>query len=543
MATLSNALNLVKNEDRHEMTEKLNARSFFFYLLMLGIVFSIGSLLKGGLFVDQHEGDMLHLIDITLRMADGEWPHIDFVTPLGSLAFLPFSTLVSAGLGVGQAFLWGQVFFAALVLPMVWWVGVSRLTALQAYGLGGAVMIMSLALIYGNTDPYVSMSMHYNRWAWALAFLAIPVAIIRPKRQFFWADGAVLGLAMAFFAFGKITYAVALAPGLIFALSMTRQWKAMGFGVVVFASVAVLLTIAAGPAIWGAYLGDLRLVSGTVIRPRAGESLISLLFSPKFVMAHAILLASIVMLRQSEHAGIGAMIAVFAPGFVFVCYQNYGNDPKWLLILALILVGLGPDVKLKALGIAAALLIAPSFVNMGFSTFRHAMHNENRFMAVSQGSLDDIHTMTARDTRMQVGQSIVFEGAEFASLNELAGRSLPPEINGREFPRCLLQLGLLTSMRAIAQDIEASGLARGKSIFTADTFGSYWLFGDIERTQNAAPWYYGRLSGFDEAELIVVPTCAITPRAVKSVIDDIAARGVGLREIRNTEFYTLFEKL
>ncbi len=475
------------------MTKKLSSSRFFLYLLMLGVVLAAASLLKGGFFVDQHEGDMLHLIDITLRMADGEWPHIDFVTPLGSLAFLPFSTLVAAGMGVGHAFLWGQVLFAALVLPMVWWVGVSRLDRMQAYGFGAVVMITTLALIYGNTDPYVSMSMHYNRWAWALAFVAIPVAVLRPNRRQPFADGMILGLAMAFFTFGKITYAVALAPGLVLALVLTRQWRALVIGSLVFFGVGTLLTLAAGPAIWAAYLGDLQLVSSTDIRPRAGESLMSLLFSPKFILAHAILLAAIVLLRQGASTELGMILAVLAPGFVFICYQNYGNDPKWLAIVALLLIGLKRDQKLTLLGAAAALLIAPSFVNMGFSNFRHALHNEGKFMAVSDGPLADIHTMRVRDTRLQVGRSVLFDEPEFASLNEIAGRPDAPQINGRTFPRCLVQLGLLTSMRAIAQDLDASGLAVGKSVFTADTFGSYWLFGDTPRTAKAAPWYYGKL--------------------------------------------------
>ena len=524
------------------MINNLTGRSFFFYLLMLGVVLGVAPLLKGGFYVDQHEGDMLHLIDITLRMAAGEWPHIDFVTPLGSLAFLPFSTLVASGMGVGAAFLWGQVFFAALVLPMVWWVGVSRLNALQCYVLGTAVMVTALALIYGNTDPYVSMSMHYNRWAWALAFVAVPIAAVNSQRESVWADGVILGLAVAFFAFGKITFAVALAPGLVIALVLTKQWRGMAIGIGTFFAVAAILTFIAGPSVWPAYFADLKLVSGTDIRPRAGESWMSLLFSPKFLVAHAVLLGAIVALRQSASAQLGGIIAAFAPGFIFICYQNYGNDPKWLVILAVLLLGVRTHANFKMLGFAAGLLIAPSFANMAYSPFRHALQSEARFSAISNGPLNDIYTLTVRDTRVQVGQPIIFESEAFAHLNDLANRPKNPIINGEEFPPCLLQLGLLTSMRTIAEDIEKSGLAEGKSIFTADTFGSFWLFGGIQRAAHVAPWYYGGLSGFDETALVLVPKCTITPRAMKSVISDIEASGIKLKEIRRTKLYVLYEK-
>ena len=541
MSISFNELYLAKNEDGHEMNDKLAARRFFFYLLMLGMVLGVAPLIKGGFFVDQHEGDMLHLIDITLRMANGEWPHIDFVTPLGSLAFMPFAVLVNAGMGVGAAFLWGQVFFAALVLPMIWWVGVSRLNLVQSYLLGGAVMITALALIYGNTDPYVSMSMHYNRWAWALAFIVVPVATLVPERRIPLADGVILGLAMAFFAFGKITYGVALAPGLVLALILTQQWRAMFFGIMTFFAIMAAITIAAGAAIWPAYLSDLQLVSTTDIRPRAGESWISLLFSPKFIVAHAILFAAIVLLRRSAFAKAGLILAVFAPGFVFICYQNYGNDPKWLAVLAVLLLSTKFDAKLKIIGLIAAVLIAPSFANMAFSPMRHAMQREAGFTAISSAPLHDIHTMTVRDTRIQTGQSLIFETTEFSSLNNLADRPTPPQINGKEFPSCLLQLGLLTAMRSIARDLEVAGFIE-KKIFTADTFGSFWLFADLKRIKGVAPWYYGNLSGFDNADLVLVPRCAITPRAVKSVISDIENAGVELYQVRETELYTLYEK-
>ena len=45
------------------------------------------SMWRGQLLVGKHEGDMLHLLEIVFRMADGEWPHLDFMTPIGFMAF------------------------------------------------------------------------------------------------------------------------------------------------------------------------------------------------------------------------------------------------------------------------------------------------------------------------------------------------------------------------------------------------------------------------------------------------------------------------
>lgn len=523
--------------------ETLGGRKFLVYILSLAIVLAGVGAMKGGLYVDQHEGDMLHLIDIVFRMAAGQTPHLDFMTPLGSLAFLPFSTLVAQGVGIGTALVWGQIAFAALVLPMVWWVAYSRLNTAQAYLMATAVIVTSLAFIYGNTDPFVSMSMHYNRWAWALAFVAVPVAVFAPRHNAVWFDGLILGLAMSFFIFGKITYGVALAPGLIVGLLLTRQFKALSAGVCVVVFVALVMTLSSGFDVWIAYLNDLKLVSGTDIRPRAGESWLSLLFSPKFILVHAVLLGAIIWLRQGEDKDLGAMLAVFAPGFAFIAYQNYGNDPKWLILVALIMLGRLQDTNRLALAGAALLFIGPSFVNMGFSPLRHVLQNERGFVAAFEmAQHDDFHTIKSRDQRIQVGQPLLFGEAEFDHLNQLAGHAEFPTIEETEFPPCLLQLGLLTSMRSIAADLDGQGISASK-IFTADTFGSFWMFTNAEPTPNAAPWYYGGLSGFEDATHVLVPICAITPRAVKSAITDIKNRGVTLKEVRKTELYVLYEKV
>ena len=522
---------------------KLNGRNFLVYILSLAVLLGGVGVMKGGLFVDQHEGDMLHLIDIVLRMSAGQVPHIDFMTPLGSLAFLPFSILVERGMGVGSALVWGQIAFAALVLPMLWWVCVSRLNTAQAYILATATVVTSLALIYGNTDPYVSMSMHYNRWAWALAFVVVPIAVFRPTLQFSIADGLILGLAMSFFAFGKITYAVALAPGLILALAITRQWRAMTIGIAVFLAIAAAMTLSSGIELWTSYIADLRLVSSTDIRPRAGESWMSLLFSPKFILAHAVLVGTIVLLRQHEKEELGAMLAIFAPGFVFIAYQNYGNDPKWLVLIAVIALAGSIDPKRLAVAIVALVLIGPSIVNMAFSPVRHALAQEARFTpALVPDQHADFQTLTVRDRRIQVGQPVIFESSEFAALNDLAEWPDFAAIGDTDFPPCLLQLGLMTSMRAIAADLAEQGVAVDK-VFTADTFGSFWMFTEGAPLAQSAPWYYGQLSGFEQADFVLVPICAITPRARKSAIAEIAGRGVELRQLRTTDLYVLYEKV
>ena len=91
------------------------------------------TLAKGGFYIGKHEGDTLHLLQIVLREARGQWPHLDFQTPIGVLATAPVALFVRLGAGVGHAILYAQILLAAIALPAIWWVASSRFAGVWAY--------------------------------------------------------------------------------------------------------------------------------------------------------------------------------------------------------------------------------------------------------------------------------------------------------------------------------------------------------------------------------------------------------------------------
>ena len=98
-------------------------------------------------------------------------------------------------------------------------------------------------------------------------------------------------------------------------------------------------------------------------------------------------------------------------------------------------------------------------------------------------------------------------------------------------------------MRDVAADLRAAGLDDDARIFTTDTFGSIWMFGGFPALPGGAPWSYGELSGFDNANYVLVPSCPITPSVFKALTSRIDAQeGVTLTELRRTELYTIYEK-
>ena len=127
------------------------------------------SLSKGGLYIARHEGDMLHLLDILFRIERGEIPHIDFMTPIGAFAVLPITAFLGSGAGVDQSIHLAQASVAAALLPLVFWTAWTRFPGWLAYAFGVVCLVLLTALVHGQTVDSVSISMHYNRWAWALA--------------------------------------------------------------------------------------------------------------------------------------------------------------------------------------------------------------------------------------------------------------------------------------------------------------------------------------------------------------------------------------
>lgn len=528
--------------------DKAGARLFLVYLLGLVALMGGLALAKGGLYVDRHEGDTLHLIEIVLRMAEGQWPHLDFVTPLGVLCFIPIVAFIWMGFGIGTAILLAQITVALMLVPMVWWLGRSRLTRGMAYGVGALVMVLALAMIHGEASASLSLSMHYNRWAWAFAFVAILIAVLEPKQganQL--VDGIILGVAFSFFMFGKITYGVAFAPGVALALVLRGQWRVIAVTLVVVALFAAALTVMAGPALWPAYLGDLALVASTDIRPRAGVDLGTLLTAPQYVLGNAVLVLSVVVLRRGIDPRLGLVLMLLGPGMIYVTYQNYGNDPKWLALLAVMILGVSRAPQIIALAVVSCTLIAPSFFNMATSPARHFVAKEGTYSALFAGTPyadahGDFYTKAERVNRILMRKPMLFESEELAYMNALAGHLPPAEFQGEILPSCGQQLGLIGVSRAMARDLDQAGMSAGKSVFVADTFGNLWMFGDLEPTRGAAPWYYGRLTGYDNADYLLIPTCPTTPHAYRSILEDVQARGEVLKEVRRTELYILFAR-
>ena len=529
------------------------------FLFVVLVALSAASLLKGGLYIAKHEGDTMHLMQIVFRLADGQTPHLDFMTPIGALAFWPIAMLVKAGQGIGMAILWSQVIVALIFLPIILWVIWTRLSFWVGALFGLFVLVLLLALVHGEAQRAVSISMHYNRLAWSATFIAIISVMVLPVRGRGAVggsiDGFIVGLMVCVMAMIKMTYFVSFAIPILIGLLLTEQKRAlavaMGTGVVVIA----VITMFTGVDYWFAYANDLLTVARSENRAAPGEPLDAVLGAPAYLGGSVAALVGVIFLRQGSVRVGGLLLFAFTLGFFYVTYQNFGNDPQWLLLLAVILLALRDDARgvvnnwgwdmRDALGIVAAIalaLAAPSFFNLAYSPYRHLNIDVAEYAPILPrgGVHTDLQSSNLRVNR--VDARVALDG-RIVGLTTYEDREDPIEFMGETMAVCSLELGLPRVMDVIVRDLEEAGLADGKSLFAADIFSSHWLFGDLEPLAQGAPWYYGGLPGIQDADYLLVPLCPVLQDVQKQILEDIEGQvpAMGLTEIRRTGLYILYE--
>ena len=509
-------------------------------LLLFCAVFGGLPLLKGGLYLDTHEGDTYHLLDILLRTASGGTQHVDFSTPLGFLAILPISALIDAGFSTGMAFILAQLLMAGLMLPVVVYAASTRFETTFAWAFGLLTLLLVISLSFGGTSGGTSISMHYNRWVWALAFVAIALAVLPvqgPERMRL--DCILIGVLGAVLALMKITYFVGLAPGV--ALAVALRWRLSGLVFVAIGglTVALLATLIQGFGFWAAYLGDLRLVVGNEVRPSVGGSLDRIIAGAPFLGATLLGLAAFFLLRQREDSSAAFAFLLLVPGFIYVTRQNFGNELLWLWLVGFLMLALRPETGqvvagrfdlrglMQGVAIAAFAMTFPSLVSHATSTVRHASYAESRFLPIIPGfrGEQDIFIRNDRANSMTAQIHRDREVESWVRYADVVGRAPLHTYQGMTFPHCEWMAGSRAALERMAEDLAEAKLPPGSQLFTTDNLSALWLFGDFAPLQGGAPWYYGGLKGLENADYLVIPKCAFVSRV----------RGIILRHLKDAE--------
>ena len=454
-------------------------------------------LAPGALNVDGLEGDLMHTVDGVLRMAAGDSIHRDFETPLGWMAFAPIALWTDWG--IGRALLLGGVTVAAALLPFALWVGWSR-------GIGlwpSAAIWLAGTPAWGGAVSVTAMAMHYNRWAWAIAWLILLQCLLPRTRGDARLDGVAVGLGMAALALIKASFAVALLPVALLALPGRALIAGVGAGLLALGAATLWL----GPGMWPAYVAQLIEVATSPMRPSPGPGLDTYVTGAVGGPAIALGLAAVVLWRRGGMPETGRIAMVAVPLMVLVTWQNWGAEPLFLAPLALALAVL-PVPGGRLVAALAVGLILPSLVTLALAPVRHLNAGPD-YLPILPGR-DDLRIAANRypTSALMVGDT----GSE----------TEPLALGGTEIPDCGHLQGYAGHQQAVADEIAA--WKPGASVLVADLSQPFWLFADLARVPGVALWNYGGAPGLEAAEALAVPRC---PRNRTSREAVVTAAGEG----------------
>ena len=511
------------------------------------------SVLQGGLYLDAHEGDSYHHLEILYRMAEGQRAHFDFMTPLGILAFLPVSWLMEAGQSAGMAFLWAQLAVASVLLLPTVYAAQSRLPRRAAYVFGAFTLGLAMALTYGGPQPGVSISMHYNRWAWSATFIVLALVFLPSRgRSIALLDGVFTGALMVAILATKITFFVALMPPILLALFWKRQFGTVFWAIIGGLAVLGALTVHLGVDHWQGYFRDLMTALGNEVRPFVGVPLNDIVAGPRFIGGTIVGILAVLVLRHSEQQKEGIILLVLLGAFFYITYQNFGNDPKWLMFLPFALVALRPafgqyamagvdlsDVASR-LTVAAVALFLPSFVNLALSPLSHAGAQTAKFLPMLPETQNaDIFIRADRAHTMTAERYLDETSSVWSRYSEDAGRGDPIAAGGVTLEHCEIFAGSRAHFVEIVRDLEQAGIPDGTQILAADVLSSFWLFSGFAPLQGGAPWYYGNLSGLENADYVLVPKCPFLSSLTRIMLRQIDDADISLTLERASDLYLL----
>jgi hypothetical protein len=361
------------------------ARYLTKFCLLVAFLLVFLAIARGKTFSMAYVADLMVFYDGADRVLGGQLPNRDFHTPLGLLAYLLPALGLWGGESLGRMMPLATAAFAALFLPLLIHVCVSRLPLKQ--GLFFAFWVLALIVTpanIGELEP--SFGMFYNRWGYGLLSLLFLLFLPRLRGENSdWKDALTLASVLLLTFYLKISY-FAVAVGLTLPLLYFPETRRMAVkGGLVATLCAVLLHIA-----WGgtfSYLQDIGVAarsSGT-IRGSTGV-LVQLAFNDA-----ATLFPFLLILGLCAAGGVSArnmlLCFVIAGAGLLLANQNFQGPGIPTLIPAAILAVTSLEAKLKrgeggSLRLAATLLLATLVVPPSFAAARSALVH----MAQSGGS-------------------------------------------------------------------------------------------------------------------------------------------------------------
>lgn len=498
-------------------------------------VLAILTLATGMLPLSFHDGDATHLAALVLRMAEGDVPHLDFMTPIGVGSVWPIAGFVQLGAGLGTAVLLAQASLAAVLLPAIWWVATSRFgTGWRGFCFGALALILTMAVTHGGVSTHISVSMHYNRWAWAVSYVILGLILLPSERSAPRIEGVILGVAFTFLALTKTTFFLGLAPAALIALAVRGDLRSMAWALGTGLGFAALMTLVVGPAFWGAYLGDVLSVATSELRGNTGVGLGAFLGGLDHITGTLVLLSAAMIVWLEGPSRERIVLVATVPGLILITWQNFGTEPLWMPILALVLLTMARTARSSQpfviVACVAGALALPTVLNLASSPLRLATSTSSSAPLLSGVEGHDNYRITL--SRMNPGPwgipSPLLEQVEISAFW------------GGTIPDCRQAGAGMPGYIAMVEEAANAGFA-GRPAMVADYLQAAWLFSDFPRLEGGGPWYYGGLPGVEAAEIMIVPLCAQGPSYRRAVLEALEASGRPVSEVFRGQYAIVLE--
>ena len=322
-------------------------------------------------------------------------------------------------------------------------------------------------------------------------------------------------------------------------------WRSLWVGVLTGGVIAGVMVAIYGVDFFPAYVSDLLSVTRSDTRAAPGAPLMEVINGPRFMIGSLALILSVIVLRQAGQDRAGLVLFLLAPGFVYVTYQNFGNDPKWLMLLAIYLLALRPESgrrvvfnadarnAVAGLALVSFALITPSFQNIVTSPFRHLATKALDYapQVKTRAELRDVFVKTQR-TATVLGRVVMVDDlpqlAPYVVEDDLFK---PVTFLGETLPRCTLQSGDVAMHSYMADRLKQPpfNFPQDSQFFVADIASGIWILGGFEPLKGGAPWYYSGTPGIENADAIIIPTCPLDAEIERNALAALETAGLVLR--------------
>ena len=344
---------------------------------------------------------------------------------------------------------------------------------------------------------------------------------------------------MGFLILTKATFAVFLLPVVLIALILTRRFRLLGLGVGVAVLFLIAVTVQFGLiSYWQGYVQDLLFVSQSAARAKPGDGLAIMMFRPVQIVGVFALVAGFVLLRQARLSTGSLVFLLLGAGWILISHQNWQNDPHWLIIAGLILIGMSSEVVIynrfgwpvqTALRTVAGIFFVAGLPLLVTQAQSLLVHNGLNSASFSAAFLDDY----GKDLKFRR----VLGGPYSVSVAHPALVSEPIEpvvFEGVSLPNCQKSDGLVAELVQTGAALDTYEQTAGAQVLYADWVNALWLFSKTKSLQGGAPWYYGGTPGFENAQYLVVPKCPMG-QAVRALILDAITKDETLNVVLEEE--------